>query len=218
MKLTPDTIATTALNQLNELGINGLTMRAVAQALNVQVSALYWHVKNKRELLDVMATRVLLEVADHTEAPLREVTWQDWLFDWASRFRRAMCRYRDGGRVVLGSAITDPAVFRMFEVALRTMRDAGFDLREAARLANVLHHYTVGFTVEQQTREGHDYLTNPYAPQRMSEDLGRYPLLAEVRDELIHSGEDSHFEHGIRLIIAGANPGPRPTSQVVWMS
>lgn len=36
-----------ALDLLNEVGLDGLTLRRIATELDVQAPALYWHVKNK---------------------------------------------------------------------------------------------------------------------------------------------------------------------------
>ena len=48
-----------ALALLDEQGLSELQMRAVASRLNVQASALYWHVRNKGELLSLMAGALL---------------------------------------------------------------------------------------------------------------------------------------------------------------
>lgn len=67
MKLDANVIGAAALELLDETGLDGLTMRKVASALNVQAPALYWHVKNKQELLDVMARAVFTAAVDRVE-------------------------------------------------------------------------------------------------------------------------------------------------------
>ena len=49
-------IVQAALGVLDEAGFDGLTVRAVAGRLGVQAPALYWHVRDKQELIDEMAT------------------------------------------------------------------------------------------------------------------------------------------------------------------
>ena len=49
-------VADTALKLLNEVGLDGLTLRAIARELDVKAPALYWHFKDKQALLDEMAT------------------------------------------------------------------------------------------------------------------------------------------------------------------
>ena len=48
-KIERDTVVTTALELLDEVGIDGLTMRRLAQALDVQAPSLYWHFANKAD-------------------------------------------------------------------------------------------------------------------------------------------------------------------------
>src|SRR5262245_36093000 len=61
MALDRETVVRTALRVLDEVGLEGLTLRRIAAELDVQAPALYWHFKNKQELLDEMATTMLVD-------------------------------------------------------------------------------------------------------------------------------------------------------------
>ncbi|MFF0490617.1 TetR/AcrR family transcriptional regulator C-terminal domain-containing protein [Nocardia sp. NPDC003482] len=204
VKLTVDLIARTALELLNEVGLDGLTMRQLAARLNVQAPALYWHVKNKQELLDAMATIMYVDTVADIEAPRRGESWQEWAAGWARRLRRTLLRYRDGARVFAGTAASDPVVFRTVELTLRTLCDAGFSLRDAARGFPAVLHYTVGFTIEEQARSGLAYdADNPY--RRMGEvvDPERFPLTAAALGDLFDPDTDAGFDDGLRVVLAG---------------
>ncbi|GAB2738398.1 TetR/AcrR family transcriptional regulator C-terminal domain-containing protein [Kitasatospora kifunensis] len=207
MKISAEAIARAALEQLNESGLDGLTMRQVAQRLGVQVATLYWHLKNKRQLLDAMADVMMSDAADGLEAPRREESWADWSAAWAWRLRATMLRYRDGGRVFAGTAVTGPDAYRRIELMLRALQDGGFAVRDAARSFPVILHYTVGFTIEEQARTGADYADedNPYRASRLFQDLDatRFPLTAEAHDNLFEADTDAGFEHGLRVVLAG---------------
>ena len=56
-KLSRETVIRAALDLLNEVGVDGLSTRRLAERLGVQQPALYWHFKNKRELLDALSGR-----------------------------------------------------------------------------------------------------------------------------------------------------------------
>ena len=60
MKLQRDAVIRTALDLLDEVGIDGLSTRRLAERLGVQSPALYWHFKNKRALLDAMAKAMMV--------------------------------------------------------------------------------------------------------------------------------------------------------------
>ena len=60
--ITRDAIVDAALAVLDDVGMDGLTVRAVAARLDVKAPALYWHVRDKKALLDEMGTRVWTEI------------------------------------------------------------------------------------------------------------------------------------------------------------
>ena len=202
-KLTAEMVARTALRLLDDLGLDGLTMRQVAKQLDVQVAALYWHVKNKQQLLNVMATIMITEAFDGLEAPRRGITWDAWVADLAQRLRRSMLHYRDGARVLAGTTITDPLLLRTTELTLRTLHDAGFAIDDAARSFPTLLHYAIGYTIEEQAR----IEAGPPEPI----DTSRYPLTTEAAGELSAPDTDANFEHGLRLILAGMRTTHLPT-------
>jgi TetR/AcrR family tetracycline transcriptional repressor len=209
MKLSPEVIAQAALRLLNEVGLDGLTMRLVAKELGVQASALYWHLKNKQELLDAMATVMFVEANANAESPRRGVSWQDWIVGRAGDLRRAMLHYRDGGKVLAGTNITHPAVHRATELTLRTLQDADFPLDYIVRTYPVVYYYTVGFTIEEQARIGVDYAENPYERDTLvsTVDVQRFPLTASVISILFDPDVDTGFEHGLRIILLGMQAG-----------
>ncbi|MDW0432948.1 tetracycline resistance transcriptional repressor TetR(H), partial [Mannheimia haemolytica] len=67
-KLDKEQVIDNALILLNEVGIEGLTTRKLAQKIGVEQPTLYWHVKNKRALLDALA-ETILQKHHHHEAP-----------------------------------------------------------------------------------------------------------------------------------------------------
>jgi TetR/AcrR family tetracycline transcriptional repressor len=203
VRITSDLIARTALRLLNDAGLDGLTMRLLAKELGVQAPTLYWHVKNKQELLDLMADLMSAEVGEGLEAPGRDTSWQDWAADLTRRMRRTMLRYRDGARVAAGAYSRSPAVPRTVELTLRTFRDAGFPVAAAARAFPVLLHYAVGFTIEEQARTGAAYDgENPYH-EGLRVDAAKHPLTAEVAAELYAVDTEANFEYGLRIILTG---------------
>ncbi|MFF3737571.1 TetR/AcrR family transcriptional regulator C-terminal domain-containing protein [Streptomyces sp. NPDC002566] len=206
MKLNSEVIARTALRLLDDVGLDGLTMRLVAQDLGVRAPTLYWHIKNKQELLDAMATLVYVEAAERLEEPRDGSSWEDWLADWARHLRQAMLSHRDGARVLAGTYVNHPAVHRAVELNLRTLRDAGFTLSEAARGFPAVLHYTIGHTIEEQAHTDAAYGDdNPYAPERLAGmiDAERFPLTAQASSDLLGMDGDVGFESGLRILVLG---------------
>jgi TetR/AcrR family tetracycline transcriptional repressor len=60
--LSRDVVVSTALQLVEEQGIDALTMRRLAAELGTAVTAIYWHVGNREVLLDLLVDRMLLDM------------------------------------------------------------------------------------------------------------------------------------------------------------
>uniref|UniRef100_A0AAU3GUB1 TetR/AcrR family transcriptional regulator C-terminal domain-containing protein n=1 Tax=Streptomyces sp. NBC_01401 TaxID=2903854 RepID=A0AAU3GUB1_9ACTN len=196
-------VADTALSLLNEVGLDGLSLRAIARELDVKAPALYWHFKDKQALLDEMATvlhRRMLEggLPGPTSHP-----WQQQMVAYQRAVRAELLRYRDGARVYSGAKFTGTEYADGLEAHLRTMVDAGFELWQAVRAGTTVNAYTMGFVTEEQgvqpmpgeRREGYDI-------EERAGRLERYPLAAAAGAE-IFTRYDERFEDGLWIVVAG---------------
>src|SRR5215469_4641736 len=100
MPLQRETVARAALDVLDEVGLDGLTMRRLAAYLDIQNQSLYWHFTNKQELLNCMAELMIADAFAELRPLGPEQDWADWLAAFARRFRRMMLTHRDGARIL----------------------------------------------------------------------------------------------------------------------
>ncbi|MFG3008137.1 TetR/AcrR family transcriptional regulator C-terminal domain-containing protein [Streptomyces calvus] len=195
-------VADTALTLLNETGLDGLTLRAIARELDVKAPALYWHFKDKQALLDEMATEMYRRMTAGTTLDPAD-TWQERLLKANRGLRTALLAYRDGAKVFSGSRFTGIEHAEQMEDSLRLLTAAGFTLAQAARALNTTYLYTLGFVTEEQgvqplpgeRREGYDLAERARA-------MADFPLAARAGAE-IFADYDRHFEEGLDLLIAG---------------
>lgn len=197
-KLHPDAVIRAALDLLNEVGVDGLTTRKLAERLGVQQPALYWHFKNKRILLDRLAEAMLIE--NHTYSlPKPEDDWRSFLIGNARSFRRALLAYRDGARIHAG---TRPSVsqFNTAETQLRFLCESGFATNEAAHALMTISYYIVGSVLEQQAGEADECERRDEKP---GETLLATPFLAEAMRQFEKAGPEAAFEYGLAAILDG---------------
>ncbi|MFF3953089.1 TetR/AcrR family transcriptional regulator C-terminal domain-containing protein [Streptomyces sp. NPDC001890] len=196
-------VADTGLRLLNEVGLDGLTLRAIARELDVKAPALYWHFKDKQELLDEMATVMYCRMlAEDLPGPGPE-RWQDQLIAYNSALRTALLRHRDGAKVYSGARFTGTDHAEGLESHLRTMVDAGFELWQAVRAGTTAYAYTMGFVTEEQgVRPMPDERREGFDVDERAARMAAYPLAAAAGAE-IFAHYDERFEDGLRLIVAG---------------
>jgi TetR/AcrR family tetracycline transcriptional repressor len=152
--LSRPTIIHTALGLLDQVGLEGLTVRRLAAALGVQSPALYWHFRSKQELLDQMADAIIQ--AAGMGPPHQGESWQDWLARRARAYRRSLLAHRDGARLVAGAQWLNPATIRMFDQELAAMVDRGFTPVLALRTISALAYYVNGFVLQEQASPQQD--------------------------------------------------------------
>lgn len=211
----------TALRLLNEVGLDGLSLRRVAKELNVQAPALYWHVRNKQELLDEMATAMLRDMSaagdgdGHAKSGASaEPSWQELLAGTGRGLRSALLRYRDGAKVFAGTRLTDTGHAAQQEAHLRRLVAAGFSPGAAARASFIVFVFTEGFVIEQQAVQPVPGERAPgYDAAERAHSIGaEFPLAAQAGADLFED-YDTRFEEGLAAVIAGigATLGPGPT-------
>ena len=194
-------VADTALGLLNEVGLEGLTLRAIARELDVKAPALYWHFKDKQALLDEMATEMMRRMTAEY-APLSE-DWREALTVSMRGLREHLLRYRDGAKVYSGTHFTDISFAVPMEERLRLLTAAGFTPVQAARAGHIVYSYTIGYVIEEQAMgpdphsgdEGYDLADR-------TERLAEFPLAAAAGWEIFQD-LDRGFEAGLAAVVAG---------------
>ncbi|MFD0057665.1 TetR/AcrR family transcriptional regulator [Streptomyces sp. NPDC005047] len=195
-------VADTALRLLNEVGLEGLTLRAIARELDVKAPALYWHFKDKQALLDEMATEMYRRMVAGTPLDPAD-TWRERLLRTNRGLRASLLGYRDGARVFSGSRFTGAEHAEQMEDSLRLFTAAGLTLAQAVRASTTAYLFTLGFVTEEQgvqplpdeRREGFDV-------DERARLLAAYPLTAAAGAE-IFTDYERHFEEALALVITG---------------
>ncbi|EKT59060.1 tetracycline resistance transcriptional repressor TetR [Providencia rettgeri] len=197
-RLDKETIITAALDLLNEVGMEGLTTRKLAQKLGVEQPTLYWHVKNKRALLDALSVEMLKRHHGHP-LPVEGETWQEFLRHNALSFRRALLSYRDGAKVHLG---TRPSAeqYATVQKQLQFMIDSGFSLKSGLYAVSAVGHFTLGSVLEQQ-----EHLAA--MGERDVEQDGAMPLLLKEAIQIMDNDDGTEaFLFGLESLIRGFKP------------
>src|SRR5262249_4873375 len=120
---TGEQIVGAALDLLDEAGLDGLTMRALADRMGIRAASLYWHIRDKEQLLGLLAEAILAEVPE----PPDDLPWRAQLERFAAGYRRVLRSHRDAARIVIGA---QPMVPHLYERLLLTLVSAGFEGEE----------------------------------------------------------------------------------------
>jgi TetR/AcrR family transcriptional regulator, tetracycline repressor protein len=201
--LTKATIVQAALDLLDEAGMDGLTVRALAARLGVQAPALYWHVRSKQALLDEMATQIWRQIGDVMAGLPADLPWREVMRTYAATVRAALIGHRDGAKAFSGTTLTDPDVVRRQEVTFSRLVRQGFTLLNATRGLVLLHDFTIGFCVEEQAvSQAVAAGDERYSLGRRAEMIGEEnaPLAVEA-GAVIFGEPDTRFTELVELLL-----------------
>ena len=204
MAMDRERIVDEALALLNEVGIDKLSTRKLAERLGVQQPALYWHFKNKSALLDAVNSAMLARY--HTNRPQPGQDWVEFTYTNARSIRSTLLAVRDGARLTAGTR-PSTAEFADTEAVLQLYVDAGFSASEAFGIAISITRYVVGYVLEEQGERERDLLDSDADTQGdpMAE-VAPYPLLSEALRSLVNLGTintEQVFESGLTDMVEG---------------
>lgn len=201
--LTRPVLIDAARRLLNEVGLDGLTVRRLAAELGVQSPALYWHIRTKQELLDGVADTIVL--AAGMGPPRVTETWRDWLLRRARAYRAALLAHRDGARVVANARL-GPTTLQHFDNELTAMVEHGFKPVLALRTITAVTQYVNGFVLQEQTQrqEPVEAPTDPLAALAAVLDRGQTATLVVAIREAGIGLRDEAFEQGLEMLMDGA--------------
>src|SRR5580704_7444894 len=216
MAVTRDEIVAAGLALLDEDGLEGLTLRRLAERLGIRAPTLYWHVRDKRELLDLMVSVIMDEALADWREPHPGQPWWDWLAGRARALRAGLLAHRDGALMLAGNRPAQPALPGI-ERQLAALAEAGFPPPEALLTLLALNAYVIGEALDTQGESGRpDQTAEPGAgPEEAGAPPGGapagragpgedFPLIrAAVGGLEAFGSSDQRFEHGLALMITG---------------
>lgn len=186
-----------ALDILNRDGLEGVTLRRLANELKIKAASIYWHIPSKSDLLDEMANAILDKHFNTLDFQNDEREWDEWLSKLAHELRAAMLAYRDGARVVAG---THPDVgqmsLKLWDLSTRVLHNTGFRYGKAATITFTVINFTFGSVIEEQSSQFPEG-----GPKVQRDDLP--PALGLALDEWQDENNDMRFDMAVRMIIQG---------------
>jgi TetR/AcrR family transcriptional regulator, tetracycline repressor protein len=188
--LTEDQIVDAALNVIRTEGLNALSMRRLSRELGRSAMAAYWYVEDKQQLLNLVAKKMLAEVA--LPGP-DSGTWEERLRQVIAAIDAKLREHPGIAEILLQRMLsTDRRLMNgIFDILL----SAGFEGQEIFLSYAMIHTYLFGrYQVVLHADELPD---QEYRPDDLDDTVARLvPHLDRLR------GRD-FFSYGVDTIIAG---------------
>jgi len=203
-----------ALAIADTAGLEGLTVRRLAQELGVTAMAIYRHYESKdaieRSLVDLV-------VGDYDVTSHDDADWREWICTTYALMRRGLCEHPAIIPLLSKATYAGSDAMAVLERVLQTLRDAGLSPRAAAHLFHALMAYTIGSITLRSLESlragarGRREASRQLQKRRLEFARGprsRYPRVVAAASHLASHFEGRHFEAGLRAIIGGVLAAP----------
>jgi TetR/AcrR family tetracycline transcriptional repressor len=207
-RLSRSVIVDDALRVADAEGLDAVTIRRLAQDHDVTPMALYWHFKDKDQLLDGVAEQ-LFALVDLPAEP-EGGAWDRRLAVALNAFLAVLREHPNVADLPLTRALASAAGLRVAEHTLGLLREGGFSPDDAAEVGSFLlcavTALVTGEPGPEKTLGGEDrdaavrtrraHLMS-LAPQAFPSIIAAADTLADCRSE------DHYFTRGVELLVGG---------------
>jgi AcrR family transcriptional regulator len=200
VRLTKQRVLRAAVELADQIGIESVSMRRLAEELGVVPMALYKHVANKEDLLDGMVDVVVAEI----DPPLHDTDWKSEVRQRILSARRALLRHPWASGVIESRTNPSAALLAYIDSMIGMFRAGGFS-------ADLTHHvlHTMGsrlYGFSQEVFDDSPSLDPATTAMLVREMEGKYPHIAEMVGIVYHDqasvpgrGCDDQFEFEFAL-------------------
>ncbi|MFI9639426.1 TetR/AcrR family transcriptional regulator C-terminal domain-containing protein [Micromonospora sp. NPDC051925] len=201
--LTRERIVAAAVALLDQQGVDGLTMRRLAERLAVTSTALYWHVATKEDVLDLAVDQIFGEVP----LPVAGTDWRDDVRTLTSGWRAAMLRH-PWAPSLIGRPMLGPHVLARTEFLQSALVRAGFAGVHLAVVTRLVANYVIGAALTEATwHRTSDPEVRAEARRHLVANAAAYPTLtASGHLDDGQWSDDDLFARGLDAILA-TDPG-----------
>jgi AcrR family transcriptional regulator len=191
-------------------GVESLSMRRVAQELDVVPMALYKHLANKDEMLDGMVDVVMGEINDVvSEIEVGSGDWKGALRGRVLAARRILLGHPWAPGLMESRKNVTPAMLRYFDAVIGLLREAGFSTDLTHHAMHALGSRVLGFT--QELYDDSDELDPDATAMLIQQMAGEYPHIADMVREISHDADttlgwcddQAEFEFALDLLLDG---------------
>ena len=197
-------VVQTALKLADKGGIESMSMRRLGQELGVEAMALYYHFRNKEEVIDGIVDLVFGEI----ELPASGSDWRAAMRARAIAVRDALLRHRWAIGLMESRRNPGSANLRHHDAVIGSLLAGGFNMAGAAHAYSALDSYIYGFALTKMNLPFEDTADIAELAQEMLKPYaeGEYPNLAAfITEHAMQPGYDyaDEFEYGLDVMLDG---------------
>lgn len=186
--------------------LNSLTMKRLADALNVTPMAVYRHFENKAEIIDAVLDQIVHD-SDPSQHGIDPADWQAWTRATFLRIHQSFLETPGAMSLIDSLSRFGPGLLAVLDEILAVLKQAGFSNRQAVDAVSVLISVTFGsLTIDSLRERSVDEIMKSLeqAAGTLGEGqtiLDAYPALTGAADALLDTRKSRSVEVSLDLTI-----------------
>jgi TetR/AcrR family transcriptional regulator, tetracycline repressor protein len=194
--MSKERVVDAALALIDAQGVDGFSMRGLAEALGVYPTAIYWYVENRNALLAAVVGHALRDVAPEW----RGDDWQAWLKNLFRRYRAAVQRHPNIAPLIGAQLVSNAGVGAAFiDRILTVLASAGFTGDHLVHAYNAVIAVQVGFVTLEfapAPKEDRESWADDVRAHLRGADAAAHPVLAQNLGRLENRAFIARWQNG----------------------
>lgn len=214
-ELSRRAVVDTAIRVMGSEGLERVTMRRLAGALDTGPSSLYVYFDNLAELHGAVLDELIAELP--LSAPPAAGDWRGPVVEVLVAYTGLLFRHPGLARSALTLRPHGPNALRLLETLLAHLRRGGIPERQAAWGVDLLLQQATATAAEQSTRDASpDVRIQDRALRAAVEEIdgATHPELAAHREELLSGRGEERLRWAFAVLLAGISSAPAPGDPV----
>lgn len=189
--LTEELIYEAALAIVDADGPDALTMKRLADRLDVAAPSLYNHIEGKTAVWEGIRGLVVSEM---DWSSFEESSWDKALAGWARSYRQAFLAHPNTFRELFARPVLSPATYAMYEQVCAALERSGWPLGQLSAVVSAVEYVISGSILDREAVDTMMDLAKEHAPRFWASLQEQNPTQAD---------SDLDFELALAALIDG---------------
>ncbi len=203
--LSRERIVTEGLKLLAKQGLEGMSLRQVAAALDTGPASLYAYVDDLEALRALVLDKALAKVVT-TPEPRRD--WRAQVKSVLESYARVLLKTPGLAQLALNTIAAGPNSLRIIEALLESLEAGGLDSSTSAWAVDLLMLYVTAIGAEHSSERAPVH-QGPIAHALRGASAEQHPRVHAAREELLSGDGEERFDWAIETLLTGVLNNPR---------
>lgn len=198
--LSKSLIVKSAIEMIEEIGVEEFSLRKLAVKLNCEAMSIYYHLKNKNQIFDEIVDELISGIEFESEA----TAIKQQLITVARQWRALAKTYPNFFPILATHQLNTHAGSQFMHQILLIFKNANLPMQQSSYFLRILNYYLIGVGIDEA--KGYGLGGSAINSIKSEEYKECYPLLAQAMNYWTTSHYDEIFELGLEMLLSKMLP------------